>query len=382
MKNKQTWFLWILFGTFIALGLPDTGFGVAWNEMRLSFSMPLEAAGILSAIVIACGAMSGFFTAKLIARLGTGTLTAISTLATALAIVGYSFAPNFMIVVLWSIPLGFGAGAVDAALNIYAAQHLSSKHMNWLHSCWGIGATLSPMIITFGLSRFHSWRAGYLMIGVLVFALSILIWSNLKLWKASPTKQVTTSYIPKENVKGIAPMLSIVTYVIYVALEGGLGLWMSALLLEARGLSIAMSGTFVSCYFASIMIGRFLLGFLANRMGNRQLIQLGLSLALFGSLLFFNASNPWIYGSGILLLGFGFAPIYPSLMHETSARYPHVQANRIIGYQVSFSYVSSLIVVPLVGVLATTFGLEVLPLFVFGSLVGLALVIVALNKRT
>ncbi|MGL4337074.1 MAG: MFS transporter, partial [Turicibacter sp.] len=279
---------------------------------------------------------------------------------------------------------GFGAGAVDSGLNSYAAENLSAKHMNWLHGSWGIGATLSPLIITFGISTFSSWRYGYGLIGISVLILSLVVLGTLSMWdhKSETANTIDSTQDEKPVVKGIAPFLSIMTYVIYVGIEGGLGLWLSALLIESRGVSIGLAGTMVGIYFGSITVGRFLMGMIANRLGNRQLVNLGILISFVGAVAFCIPSQPVIYGLGILLIGLGFAPIYPTMMHETSNRYGGEQAKKIIGNQVAFSYVSMLIFIPALGFIATHTFLEIIPIITVVAVILLWLVIRKLNQLT
>ncbi|MGX1193423.1 MFS transporter [Metabacillus sp. SLBN-84] len=387
IQNAQTkpalLFLMLLYLAFIALGLPDTGLGVAWNQMREDFGVPLEYAGFITMTITVCSAISGFVNGSLLNRYGTGRVTAVSCTMTALAILGFAVSESYWLILLLAVPLGLGAGAVDAGLNSYAAENLSSKHMNWLHSSWGIGATLSPIILTVGISNYGSWKVGYGFIGVVILCLSLSFFMTLSFWKQ--TKQGGALEEDREDkpwIGGIAPYLSVLAYIVYVAVEGGLGLWLSALLVESRGLNLSAAGFLTGGFFGSIMIGRFLMGFIADRLGNRKLIVLGLVISALGSAAFFSQQHAFIYGTGIFLLGLGFAPLYPAMMHETSKRFGTVQAKKVIGYQVAFSYISLLTFVPLIGYIASRTTLEFIPVFTAITVAALALIIKTLNQLT
>ncbi|AOM84251.1 MFS transporter [Salisediminibacterium beveridgei] len=388
-KQRHTvysgWFILMLYATFVGLGLPDTGFGVAWNEMRLDFGAPLEAAGVIAATITATSALSAFSSARVIQRFGYGKVTAVSVLMTAVAVIGFSISPSFWFIVLFAVLLGLGAGSVDSGLNSFAAENLSSRQMNWLHSAWGIGATVSPMMITFGIVSLGNWRLGYGMIGVVLLILVFVLVVTLPMWRHSSKKETESTATKKADrpaVQGIAPVLSVMTFVLYVAIEAGLGLWLSALLIESRGLEVSLAGTLVGVYFGSIMAGRVLMGFLANWMGNRRLITLGLCIAISGALLFLVPTTTYVYVVSIILIGLGFAPLFPSLMHETTSRYPYWQARKIISYQVSFSYISVLLLVPLMGLLAGRVSLEVIPWITAGVIVALWATVFNLNRLT
>lgn len=379
--RSHLWFLSLLYLTFVALGLPDTGFGVAWNEMHLTFEQPLAYAGIINSIVILCGAISGFYTNRLLAKYSITTISIISIIFTGIAMIGYAFAPTFLVILLCSFPLGFGAGAVDTSLNTYAAHHLSVKQMNWLHSFWGVGATLSPFIVTFGIVQYSSWRIGYLLISILVLLVAVLLYLNRKIFnnqKESIVDEVKSRITLKAKKYEV---YSILTYMLYVAMESTFGLWLSAVLIQTRGIDIGHAGYLTSFYFLMIMSGRFLLGMIASKIGSRKLVTYGLSIAFTGGILFF-FPQPLVYACGVMFIGFGFAPIYPSLMHETSLRFPHDQANQVISRQIAFSYISLLFVVPSIGFLAQYFSLQIVPYFMIVGMIGLAIILNILNKNT
>jgi MFS family permease len=144
--------LGIVYVSFISLGLPDGVLGVAWPAIRADMGQPLAAVGIITITLTVSAAASSFFAGAIVKRVGTGVVVAASCLMTAMALVGFSVAPSFMWLVLLGIPLGVGAGAVDASLNHFVAAHYSSRHMNWLHGFWGIGATSGPLIMGWALA--------------------------------------------------------------------------------------------------------------------------------------------------------------------------------------------------------------------------------------
>ena len=168
---------------FISLGLPDAVLGVAWPQMRIDFGIPLDSLGLISIAVTGFTILSSLLSGYLIKTLGTHKVTYISILLTALALIGISFAPTFLWIILLSIPLGFGAGSIDTALNNYVAVHYESHHMNWLHAFWGIGATLGPIVISTFFLLNYSWRNGYLVLGIAQTVILLIVFFSAKLWK-------------------------------------------------------------------------------------------------------------------------------------------------------------------------------------------------------
>ena len=178
-----TLLLVVIYIAFISLGLPDSMLGAAWPVMQRELGLPLAGAGLVSMIVSGGTIVSSLFSGMLIRRLGTGKLTLMSVLVTALALLGYSFSQDYLWLCLIAVPLGLGAGAVDAALNDFVARNFAARHMNWLHSFWGIGATTGPLIMAFMLNQTGRWQMGYRTVAIVQFTLVALLAISLPLWQ-------------------------------------------------------------------------------------------------------------------------------------------------------------------------------------------------------
>lgn len=384
----HTVLLTVIYLAFISLGLPDGVLGVAWPAMRGGFGEPLEAAGLITLVVTACAAVSGFASGAVLQRLGTGPVVVISGFLTGLALLGFAAAPSFLWILVLSVPLGLGAGSVDAGLNHFVARHYSSRHMNWLHGCWGIGASIGPLIMGAALAHPGGWTQGYHSIASLQLGLSVVFLFTLALWKREPLltlgEQAGGSEAARHSVAPpwaawLAPSL----YLLYATVEVGTGLWAASILVEKRGLAARDAAVWLACFYAAIMGGRFALGLIAVRLGNRRLVHGGLALALFGASLFaVPALPPALTLAGLVLLGLGAAPIYPSLMHETTRRFDAVLARRVVGRQVAFASLGAAIGPALLGLLGAQLGLHaILPMVVLVLLL-LWLLVWRLDKAT
>lgn len=353
----------VIYIAFISLGLPDTILGVAWPTMRASLSLPLEAAGILIMITTLSTAISSFISGHIIGRLGTGRVTFISCAMTGSMLLGYSIAPSYAWLLLMSIPLGFGAGAVDTGLNNYVAKHFSSRHMSWLHCFWGVGASLGPNIMTFTIAQANSWRIGYRMIGIIQLSLSAILLISLPLWKMKESQKEYSEQTNdrREHIlrnKGV--WLSIAAFPLYIGIEAGTGVWLGSFLIEGRGLTLITAGVWTSLFYAGITVGRFLSGFITHWFTNRQMIRAGLFISILGAVLFALPVKALIL-SGIIFIGLGCAPVFPCMVHETPRRFGNSQSGIITGYQVGMSYLSGVVIIPLIGLLAGQVSLYTIP---------------------
>ena len=105
-----TLFLIVIYAAFISLGLPDSLLGVAWPVAQKEFGASLGDAGIISMVISVGTVVSSLFSSKLLKRFGVGKVTAVSVLMTALALLGFSFVPAFVFMILLAIPLGRRGG--------------------------------------------------------------------------------------------------------------------------------------------------------------------------------------------------------------------------------------------------------------------------------
>jgi fucose permease len=308
-------------------------------------------------------ATASFSSGNLTKRFSTGPIILVSTVATGSALLVFSSAPSFVFLLLAAVPLGLGAGSVDSGLNAYVAKNYSARHMNWLHSFWGGGATLGPLVMTAALGVGVGWRGGYLWIAAAQLTLALLLLATLPLWKrnekrvAAQAEQAALADGKLSSRSG-ASWLSVAVYVLYSAGEMGAGLWANTVMIESRHLAAPMAGLWVAAYFGSIMGGRMLVGFIVHHWGNRRLVAWGLSTALAGAVLFFIPGIPPV---GLVLMGLGFAPVYPCLMHETPRRFTADEAPVVIGRQVGGAYLGAAVFPGLFGWIMAHTSLEVLP---------------------
>ncbi len=380
--------LGIIYVSFISLGLPDGVMGVAWPAVRVDMGQPLAAVGVFTLVGTVCAAVSSYFAGAIVKRVGTGAVVAASCLMTALALVGYGYAPSFAWLVALSIPMGIGAGAVDTSLNHFVASHYSSRHMNWLHGFWGVGATLGPLIMSWAVANPAGWTLGTRTIGLMQVALAVALFLTLALWareKATHTEDAnaesaTTLFKP---LNPQALWLAPTCFFLYVSAEMGTGLWAASILATDRGMPLAQAGVWVSVYFGAITVGRFAVGLVANWLGNRKLVQLGICVAALGAALF--AAHGWVGDAslaGLVLMGLGCAPIFPSLMHETARRFPEDVARKVISRQMIFAYIGIAVIPAAFGVLATWAGLAVIMPVVVALLLAMLVVTTWLDRLT
>lgn len=361
----------IIYVAFISLGLPDSLVGAGWPVMHTDLGVPMSFAGILTMTIAVGTIISSLLSDRLTRRFGTAIVTTASVALTAIALLGFSFSTSFWLLVVWAVPYGLGAGAVDAALNNYVALHYSSRHMSWLHSFWGVGASLSPLIMSFALSR-GTWSDGYLSVGIIQAVLVAVLIVTLPVWRrvhpASTDESSTTEaqkplgLVGTLRLPGAVPLL--IAFFGYCAVEATTMLWAASFLVEARGVAPVVAAAFASCYLFGITAGRFLGGFVADRLGDRRQIRYGLlALAVGVVLVALPVGTNVVALTGFVIAGLGSAPIYPAIIHSTPVNFGAENSQAVIGIQMASAYLGVTVMPPLFGVLSGAFGLWLLPLY-------------------
>ncbi|PTY08334.1 MFS transporter [Opitutaceae bacterium EW11] len=387
-KRAYSLLLIVIYLGYISLGLPDGTFGVAWPQMYRSLQLPIGLAGTIMVVGTLLAAVSGFSSGRVVARFKTGPVVLTSCVMTGSGLLILGNAQNLAWLCAAAVPLGFGAGAVDAALNGYVARHYTGRHMNWLHACWGIGATCGPLAMAYALGTRFGWRGGYYLLSSTQLSLAVVFLLTLGLWKAVPERTPEQhaahvgGVVPTTPANSAAGWLSVATFAIYVAVEATMGLWASSIMVVSRGIPKETAGFCTASYYASITLGRILVGIVVDRWGNRRLIALGSAVAVLGALLFATVgTTPFLAALSLVLLGLGFAPVYPCSMHEVPRRFAPEAVQVVIGRQSGAANLGGAFLPAAAGALAG-WSLEAIAWTVLGGIGLLIAAIRRLNRLT
>ena len=338
--------------------------------MQGQLGVPLSYAGIITMIIAGGTIVSSLFADRVIRKLGTGLVTAISVALTAAGLMGFSLSTEFWMICVLAIPYGLGAGAIDAALNNYVALHYSSRHMSWLHAFWGVGVTISPYIMSFCLTRDLGWEMGYRSVSFIQIALTAVLFATLPLWKkAAKVHTQEEEVIPKVlsvpqalKLKGAPNVL--IAFFCYCALESTAGLWATSYLVGHRGVDAETAASFAALYYLGITIGRVLNGFVADKFGDRTMIRTGILVMAAGIVLValpLPTTLPCLVG--LVVIGLGCAPVYPCIIHSTPVNFGKENSQSLVGIQMASAYTGSTLMPPLFGVIAQYIHIGLYPLY-------------------
>ena len=352
--------------------------------MYTELGASLSWAGIVSMIISAGTIVSALCSERLNLRLGTGGVTFLSVMLTAVALLGFSLSTSFWQLCLWAVPYGLGAGSVDAALNNYVALHYESRHMSWLHCMWGVGASIGPVIMGRALAG-GTWQGGYRTIALLQFALTAVLLLSLRLWKRPQANVEGADFKPHpipELLRRPGVPQVLLCFFCYSALEATAGMWAASYCTLVRGIDAETAARWASLFYVGITIGRGVCGFLTMKISDQNMIRLGQALIAAGVVLVLAPLGQGTLFAGLITVGLGCAPIYPSIIHETPVNFGRDVSMSMTGLQMATAYVGSCLMPPLFGLLAQYVTPTLYPWFLAVILALMFVMAESLHRRT
>lgn len=359
----------IIYIAFIGLGIPDSLFGTAWPAIYSEFELPISFGSFVT-IIISCGTvLSSVISSKIISRLGTNKVSAYSTLLTALALLGFSFAPNLWVMCFWAIILGIGAGAIDVALNNYVAIHYSATHMSFLHCFYGVGVSVSPYILSLVIAGNFGWRGGYRIAFAIQLIITLLLFLSLPLWrKAHGGENESEENTHKDlsfgsvlKIPGVKMMCSL--FIASCAIECTCGGWGSTFLVEYKHLPAEKAAQIIMIYYIGMTLGRFLSGVLAAKLHSWKIIKLGQIVLGLALLLLILPGGVYLCALGMFLIGLGNGPLFPNFNYLTPENFGSDISQSVIGIQMASAYIGIMVAPAVCGLLGQVFGMVIFPFY-------------------
>jgi len=375
----------VIYLAFVGLGLPDSLFGTAWpaiyTELGLPFSM-----GSLVTIIMTCGTIfSSIMSTRVIAKFGTGKVTAVSTALTAAALLGYSLSGHFLLLCLLAIPLGLGAGAVDTGLNNYVATHYSSAQMSLLHCFYGIGITVSPYLMARFLGNDIGWRGGYRAAFLIQLIIALILFLALPLWKKvarteaqeeTPVKVLSIRELAK--IPGVKNMWLL--FLTSCGIESATNSWGSTFLVEHKGLGADQAAEIMIFYFVGFTLGRLLSSILATRLSCWKIIRIGMAVMGAAMVLLLLPLPQFAVVIALFLIGMGNSPLFPNFTYLAPRNFGADISQSVIGTQMAASNTGFMVAPVICGLLGQAFGMGVFPVYLAALFVCLSLGVVNIQK--
>ena len=356
----------VIYLVFISLGLPDSLLGSGWPAIHTELDLPVSYMGFVS-MTISCGTViSSLLSDKLTKKIGTRAVVSISIFLTVAALFGFSLSSRFWMLIVFAIPYGLGAGAIDAALNNYIALHFKAKHMSWLHCFWGVGTIVSPFIMGYAVTN-ATWHDGYRIVGFIQLAIAIIMLLSLPLWKvnkntAEARTQKSVGLIGALKIKGVPFLL--IGFFAYCAAEATTMYWTSTYFVEVKKISTEEAANLASLFYIGLTVGRFISGFIAEKLGDRKMIIIGTCILTCGIVFLLLPINSYVFAiAAFIVIGLGCGPIYPCIIHSTPNQFGAENSGAIIGIQMASAYIGTTIIPPLFELIGHAIGFTIMPVY-------------------
>lgn len=360
----------VIFLSFIGLGLPDTILGSIWSVIQKDIDAPVYSAGIITLIVQAGTVISSLFSSKLVYKYSTQMITFFSILLTSIALIIFAFSYNVLFLFAAAVPLGLGAGSVDAALNGYVANNFKSNIMNFLHGFWGVGAFLGPFTMSFFIKSDYGWRAGYIFTAIILCFIALTVFLSRKIWINKGNSSEEKVYISnKEALKIPLVKTALTTFLFFSYIELTTGLWISSYFVYGLGISKYYAALITAFFYGSITAGRIITGLFSNNFENYKIIRAG-EMAIIAGCVLMIFGDMYLSVAGAFIIGIGSSPVYPAMLHETPRRFGEKASLTVMGLQMSVSYTGGALAPLIFGMFADKFSFNLLPYYIlFGAVI-------------
>lgn len=377
--------LGVIYLIFISLGLPDSLLGSGWPTMQVDFGVPSSYAGYISMMISCMTVISALLSPRMIRKFHTKWIVIASIGLTVLGLIGFSVASRYWMLLMIAVPYGLGAGAIDASVNHYVANHYRSSVMNFLHCFYGVGAVISPYIMSQAL-KFARWNEGYRWTAYIQLGILIACVLSLPLWKQNESKSAEENHESAgiwETLKVPGMLLTLIAFFAYSSGEATCFLWTPSYFAGTKpDLSAETVASFGSLIFGGLMLGRLISGFISNKLGDRKLIRIGIAVELLGILLVFLPVRGYIAAAiGFVVVGTGMGPVYPAVQHMAPENFGKKYSAAAIGMQMAAAYIGSTFMPMVFGQIQQKLGIDIMPayLLIFAA-VSLAMLEIAYRK--
>lgn len=362
----------VIYISFISLGLPDSLLGASWPMMHLSLGFDVSNLGYISFTICIGTVISSLLYSKLSSRFRTEKITTVSVMMTALALFLFAFAANIYTIFPIALLLGLGAGSVDAGLNYYVALHYKARHMSWLHAFWGLGTTFGPTVLALFFAQGRTWNDAYLIMAIVQSLIVLMLLLSFPLWKKNEKNSIKREQpekkereIPAEGKKGVLRLkgakIVLLSFFLYCAIESTMLNWSASFTVFAKALTESQGAQIASFIYWGMTIGRLLTGVFNEKTGDRFMITLGLVISLIGGIMLVFSTSFTLIALSIFLIGLGFAPVYPSLLHQTPSIFGMDDSQKIMGLEMSSAYIGSSLTPFTFGLVTRITGSGILP---------------------
>ncbi len=371
---------------FLAIGLPEALLGASWPAMGAGVHAPLVAVVGIAA-VLAAGSAAAAITAEPVARrFGSGRTVDMGVALTVLALLGFSFAPHYWVLLIFALPYGIGSGMLVVALNAYVSVRSANARITWLHATTAFGALVGHTVLGWIIADGADWRWAYRTIGLVQLALAVMLAAGTRRWRdhltaAQMAQLGETPYAQGDwrhdmrrphVVRTLMAMPAAVAVIVLMfattSVEQTTMLWASSYMVHAGGMSIHTAGVYANLFFVGLVAGSVVAGVVALKVRDVWMVVGGIA-GLLGAvvLMVVPMGGLWRALTAPVLLGVGCAPIAPAVVHATPRLFGAARTPAMIGMQTAAVSLATLVgPVLFAGVERVSGSMHALPWYLLG----------------
>jgi fucose permease len=274
----------------------------------------------------------------LLDKFGHKPLAILGFLVTSASMFLLAFAPSLDLAFIACILLGVGAMCLNTVGNtlipvvLFKGQD-PARASNFGNAFFGLGYVLTPLLFSLFATMAIDYKTGASILGGLML-LFLVIALGTGFPKASTGFQFSMAVALLS--KG-AVLIAAIALFCYVALEISMGTWIKPYMVEIFGgdkdpNAVANAGLVLSFFGVAMMIGRFLTASIKNltAMGSKVITLASLvSIAAIGLMMMTQSATMAIVA--VMLTGLVFAPIFPTIVGVTFAKFESSLYGSIFG---------------------------------------------------
>lgn len=334
---------------FIGLGLPDSIFTSTWPDIATQLSLKLSYVSFYTLLVFFATFISTLSYPYMLRYLGFSKVVSGSLFLTFIGMALIFLFPSAYFIAASLFVAGMGAGCIDSAINDYASNNFSLSQINILHGFWGIGVSTSSLIVTIVFSVGFGFRVAFLIVAGLLFAIFIIFILNANkfTYSIANTPEKSAQPLTKKDLFGVLIFW-------FYAIEFFIGIYLTSYLKDTFNFTDNIVALLLSMYWIGITISRISMPITTKVIDERIIIVLSTSIAFIASL-FLRFPSPIILAIILFIIGCGFGPIYPTLIHFTS-KVSFGNSDKIISYQIAAWSLSVLLAQVVYGLITIKFG--------------------------